>query len=84
MGKPSFKENKAYKMGPLMQSKEFGNLASGVMKMQNEFNSGKFNATMGFDAAGNYSESVDNDDMMAIFEEVYSIKEDLKAFVMSK
>jgi len=39
---------------------------------------------MGFDAAGNYSESVDNNDMMAIFEEVYSIKEDLKAFVMSK
>jgi len=49
-----------------------------------DFAAGRFHATMGFDDEGNYKEWVDNHDLKVIFEELYQIKEDLKALVGTK
>jgi len=55
-----------------------------AMALGRDFATGRFHATMGFDDEGNYKEWVNNHDLKVIFEELYQIKEDLKALIGTK
>lgn len=73
----------AHKM-VVANSKEFQHLAYDGMALGREFATGRFHAGEGFNADRSYSKFIDNDDARVIFEEIYQIKNDLKALVESK
>merc|ERR1719450_53640 len=79
----SVKAAEAHKMGMMKSSKELHTVISDVFTMYNEFAHGGVEMGWGMNADGSYDEWISNKSARHIFEEMYQLAKDLRAFIES-
>lgn len=72
-----------HKMNKVLPSEEMRRIVFDTYHLISDFTEGTFDYGYGWNEDGSYSEWMDNRDLAAAFEDVYQIKEDVKAFVNS-
>jgi len=66
------------------KTKEYKRLVYDAYNIYKEFERGDIDIGWRENKDGSYEEWIDNDDAMKVFEDLYQVKEDLKAFMKSK